>query len=208
MRLRHAAPQPPTRRLAAAALAAGLLLAGCSGSSSSSSSPSGGVTGDSSPSATSASTGADSQVLPVTANPINNPSTVKALEIESVLVENNVNPTTGKDAGDHLEIALANTGSSRLANVEVFYTFTDPTTRTTESYYAQLPGSFNVPAGGTRIVHFDDTGTPDHFPENKFSLYRTSANALDVSVTVSADGAAVQTTTIQKDAGGVENPDE
>lgn len=202
MRCIHTTPRRPPGRLAAAALAAGLLLAGCSGSSSSSSSP------NASTAATGTSTSAGSQVLPVTANPINNPATIKALKIDSVLVENNVNPATGKDAADHLEIALANTGSSPLANVEVFYTFTDQTTRTTESYYARLPGSFNVPAGGTRIVHFDDTGAPDHFPDNKYSLYHTSANALDVSVTVSADGAAVQTATIQKDAGGAENPDE
>jgi hypothetical protein len=57
------------------------------------------------------------------------------------------------------------------------------------------------------VAHFDNTGATDHFPVNKYSLYATSVNALDVEVIVSADGAAVQTATIQKDAGGAETPD-
>lgn len=188
--------KPFTWRIAAVALSAGVALAACGGSSSNA--PTSG--------APSASTGA--QVLPVTDNPITNTSTVEALKIDSVLVENNVDPATGTDAPDHLEIALNNTGSTDLANVEVFTTFTDPTTNTSESYYTRLPASFTIPAGGTRIAHFDDTGAPDHFPVNRYSLYATSTNALDVSVTVSAEGAAVQTATVQKDAGGAENPGE
>ena len=43
---------------------------------------------------------------------------------------------------------------------------------------------------------------------NKFSLYYTSKAALDVSVTVSATDAAVQTVTVKKDPGGAENPGE
>lgn len=188
--------KPFTWRIAAVALSAGVALAACGGSSSSTQPPS----------TPSASTGA--QVLPVTDNPITNTSTVEALQIDSVLVENNVDPATGTDAPDHLEIALQNTGPTDLANVEVFTTFTDPTTNTSESYYTRLPASFTIPAGGTRIAHFDDTGAVDHFPVNKYSLYATSTNALDVSVTVSAEGAAVQTATVQKDAGGAENPGE
>ena len=42
---------------------------------------------------------------------------------------------------------------------------------------------------------------------NKFSLYYTSINQLEVKVEVSAQGAAVQTITVQKDAGGAEVPD-
>lgn len=197
--MRPTTRNPTTWRIAAVALAAGIALAACGGSSANTSS------GDA-PAGT--STGRSSQVLPVTDNPITNTSTVEALKIDSVLVENNVDPTTGKDAADHLEIALSNTGSSALSNVEVFSTFTDPTAGTAESYYTRLPGSFTIPAGGSRIVHFDDTGAADHFPVNKYSLYATSTNALDVSVTVSADGVAVQTATVQRDAGGAENPGE
>ncbi len=189
----------PVLALGAAVFAAGLALAGCG----SSSTPAGTANSPS----TTATAGSADQVLPVTINPIANTATAGTLKITSVLVENNID-AAGQTVDDHLEIELKNTGSTDLANVEVFYTFTDPTTQTSESYYAQLPDTFTVPAGGTRVAHFDDTGAPDHFPVNKYSLYYTSTNALDVEVIVSADGAAVQTTTLQKDAGGAENPGE
>ena len=57
------------------------------------------------------------------------------------------------------------------------------------------------------MIHFDNTGAPDHFAVNDFSLYATSANALDVTVEVSAADAAVQTASVQKDAGGAETAD-
>lgn len=199
--MRNHTLKPLTVRLAVVALAAGLALAGCGGGSPSSSGPT-----NAAPAGT--STGNGLQVLPVADNPITNSSIVEALKIDSVLVENNVDPVTGKDADDHLEIALDNTGSTDLSNIEVFTSYTDPTTNTSESYYTALPASFSVPAGGTRVANFDDTGAPDHFPVNKYSLYATSTNALEISVTVSADGAAVQTATVQKDAGGAENPGE
>jgi len=180
----------------ALALAAGLSLAACGGSSGSSTA------------ATTAVSPAGTQVLPVTADPIVNPATAPGLVIDSVLVENNVDPATGSDAADHLEIALTNTGTVELSGLEVFYTFTDPTDDLTESYYLALPTDFTIPAGSGRVVHFDGTGAPDHFTDNAYSLYHTSVNALDVEVVVSADGVAIQTLTVQKDPGGAENPDE
>ena len=145
-------------------------------------------------------------VLPVTVNPINNTSTNAVMTIQSVLVENNVD-ADGKTASDHLEIAIINTGSTELGGFEVFYTFTDPTTAVSESYYAKLPDTFTIPAGATRIAHFDNSGAVDHFPVNDYSLYYTDTNAFDVSVVVSATDAAVQTATVQKDAGGAETAD-
>lgn len=146
------------------------------------------------------------QVLPVDANPIQNTATEPTLHIDSVLVENNVD-TAGKTTDDHLEIALSNSGATDLSGLEVFFTFADPTTTTSESYYTKLPADFTIPAGGSRIAHFDNTGAADHFTVNQFSLYYTDTNALDVTVEVSATGAAVQTTTLQKDAGGAETAD-
>lgn len=211
-----------SKRLRAGLLATGLLaggtaLAACGGSSgsatpaSTASAPTavttGGTTGNT-PVVTSVGTAASNggPVLPVANNPITNTSTVQALTIDSVLVENNVD-AAGKATSDHLEIALANTGTAELTAFEVYYTFTDPTTNTSENYYAQLPASFTIPAGGKRIAHFDNTGAVDHFPVSEFSLYYTDTNAMDVTVTVSATDAAVQTTTIQKDAGGPETAD-
>jgi hypothetical protein len=142
----------------------------------------------------------------VDANPITNTATAQTLKIDSVLVENNVD-AAGKTVDDHLEITLSNAGPANLGGVEVFYTFADPTTKVTENYYTKLPTDFTVPANGKRVVHFDATGLLDHFPVNKFSLYYTDKNALDVTVVASAQGAAVQTTKLQKDAGGAEAAD-
>ena len=149
----------------------------------------------------------DGVVLPVPSNPIINTATAQTLKIDSVLVENNVD-ASGKASSDHLEIALSNAGTTALGDIEIFYTFTDPTTAgAIEQYYAKLPADFTIPAGGRRIVHFDDSGEVDHFPVNKFSLYYTGTHALDVSVTVSARGGAIQKFDLKKDAGGAEAAD-
>lgn len=193
---------PRRTRLAfgAAAVAGALALAACGGGSSTNA-------GNTATTATPAGSGAPAggQVLPVTDNPITNAATAQTLRIDSVLVENNEDGA-GKAVDDHLEVALTNTGNSDLSGFEAFYTFTDPTAGTAESYYAELTG-FTIPAGGTRTVHFDNTGAVDHYPVNEFSLYYTSLNALDVEVEISAQGAAPQTSTVQKDAGGAEVPD-
>jgi len=172
-----------------------LAIAACGSSSNSSS-------GSSKPTTQSAG----GQVLPVTANPINNTSTNATMTIASVLVENNVD-ANGKAASDHLEIAIGNTGATDLGGFEIFYTFTDPTTAISESYYAKLPDTFTIAAGATRIAHFDNTGAVDHFAVNDYSLYYIDTNAFDVSLIVSATDAAVQTATLQKDAGGAETAD-
>jgi hypothetical protein len=146
-------------------------------------------------------------VLPVTSNPISNTSTATGLKIEQVLVEDNVNPDTGKDAPDHLEIALRNDSNQELSAFEVYYEITDLTTGAKEGYYRKLEG-FTIPADSTRSVHFDSTGEQDHYPDNKFSLYHLSRNEMQVDVMVSATGVAPQTASVKKDAGGNENPDE
>jgi hypothetical protein len=200
------------KRVRAALLTAGLLagtsaLAACGSSTSSTPTTQAATTPTGGSDASSNSVASDAaQVLPVADDPIVNTSTVQALRIDSAIVENNVD-SSGKAADDHLEIALANTGTIELTAFEVFYTFTDPTTNVTENYYAKLPAEFTIPAGGHRTAHFDNTGQPDHFPVNEFSLYSTDTNALEVTVTVSATDTAIQTTTLQKEAGGAETAD-
>jgi hypothetical protein len=204
-------------RLSAASLTIVLTVAACgagvAGSVSTSgvtTTPSPGVTTTVAPTPTTSpgatTTNSSSIVLPVTDNPIKNSATAQTLKIDSVLVENNVD-AAGKDTSDHLEISLTNTGDIELSGFEVFYTFTDTIANTAESYYFRLPDSFTIPAGGSRIAHFDNTGETDHFPVNEFSLYYTSTNALAVTVMVSASGAAPQTAQVQKDAGGSETSD-
>ena len=199
---------PHTRPVTTRRIRAGLILAALSTTavlgacSSSSSSP------DATPAVASDSAGttAAGPVLPVADNPITNSATETTLGIDSVLVENNVD-AAGKATDDHLEVALSNSGTSELTTFEVYYTFTDPKTSQTEGYYVALPTDFTIPAGGQRVAHFDNSGATDHFAVNDFSLYATDTNALDVSVMVSADGAAPVTSEVTKDAGGAETAD-
>lgn len=193
------------QRVLACALGFGLAAAALAGCSSGSS---GGSSAAPAPTSTVSSAAAPgSPVLPVTSNPIANTSTTKALSIDEVLVENNVDPVTGKAGSDHLEIAMTNTGKTELTAFEVYYTYNDPKTGNSESYYAKLPSSFTIAPGAKRKAHFDNTAAADHFPVNDFSLYYTDTNAMTVTVEVSATDTAVQTATIAKDAGGPETVD-
>ena len=179
-----------------------VLLSACGGSSGSvAAAPSTATAGAPAP-----TSGAGAAVLPVASNPIANTSTSKVMTITNLIVENNVD-SAGKAASDHLEFTIANSGTTPLAGIEVYYRFDDKTAGLSEGYYTKLPTTFEIPAGGKRTVHFDDTGASDHFPVNKFSLYATSKNALSVSVTIGATDAASASATVQKDAGGAEAAD-
>jgi hypothetical protein len=157
-------------------------------------------------SAQSSTTGSD-QVLPVANNPIVNTSTKQGLEIVSAMVENNVDPATGKDIADRLQITLKNTSSETLSDLEVYYEMKDVTTQKTEGYYQKLTG-FNLAPGTEGTVFFDNQAAAGHYPENKFSLYRTSANEVDFSIEVSAAGYAPAMGQAVKAVGTGENPGE
>ena len=194
-----AIPRTQLVRIAVAGGVAALTLSACGGGSSSSSGAS--AKANSAPTIRAAGTSGTATVLPVKSDPIQNTSTAQLMRIQSMLVENNVDPTTKQAVNDHLELVLQNTGSTPLSGFEVYYTVTDKKTKATEGYYQKLPASFSIPAGGTRTVHFDNAHTPDHFPVNKYGLYYLSPNALTVKAEVSATGAAVQTATVDKSAG-------
>lgn len=190
----------PRLRVAAVLTAATLGLAACGGAATSA--PAGGSgSGDK----TVAISGT-ARVLPVPSNPMTSTGTAKTLTVDKVLVENNVD-AKGKATDDHLEVTVKNTGSTPLTGLEFFYTFTDKTASASESYYAKLPFSATVPAGGTYTVNFDNKGAAGSVPVNEFSLYATSKNALDVEVVASAAGTAPTTATVKKDAGGAEAAD-
>jgi hypothetical protein len=178
-----------------------VLASGCGGggSSSVSSTPAPTTT---TPTATTAPSGT-SQVLPVADNPIANNSTAAGLTITKVLVENNVSAITGKAVDDHLEIALKNSSTKPFDRVAIYYKITDTSKGASEGYYTTLDGVTIAP-GATRVVHFDNTGVPDHYPVNKYSLYYTDKNALVVTVAASSPGVKVATFTVKKDAGGAE----
>lgn len=164
--------------LAAAAAAA---LAGCSGTGAASTPP---VASSSSASSPGNTTDA---VLPVDKNPIVNTSTAPGLSITYAAVEDNTDPDTGAPIDDRLQLALKNDTAADLTHIEVYYTMLDATTKATENYYADL-GDLTLPAGQQTTIYFDNTGEKGHYPENKFSLYRSSKNEVQFTIEVSADG--------------------
>lgn len=131
------------------------------------------------------------------------PTVLDDFKITSVLVENNVNPATGKDAPDHLEIFLNSTSNSDITNMSLYYTITDLVTNDTQSYTVPLTG-FVLKSGETKSAHIDTATGVDHFRANPNSLYYKSQNEMRVDVSVSAPGHKTQTGTVMKDKGGAE----
>ena len=188
------------------------VLAGCSGPGASSSS-----TTSQSPSAAASnmpsvletsgpSTGA-ATVLPVDKNPIVNTSAAPGLSITYAAVEDNVDPDTKAPIPDRLELTLKNETYSPLNHVEVYYTMTDTKTKAVENYYADL-SHLSLPAGKETTIYFDNTGEVGHYPENKFSLYRSSVNEVTFSIEASADGVKPAQATAVKAVGTGEVPGE
>jgi len=153
------------------------------------------------------STGSAAKVLPVDKNPITNTSTDAFLEVTYAALEDNVDPATGGAVNDCLELTLSNTGPDPLTDIEVYYEFTDVTTAKHEAYHQPLDG-LEIPAGGEQTVYFDNKTGPGHYPENEFSIYRSSANQVDVAVQASAVGAKIATATASKEAGTGEEADD
>lgn len=139
-------------------------------------------------------------LLPVSTNPITNTSTAPGLTVVSAMAENNVDPTTKQPVADRLEVVLKNTSSATLSGFEIYYTMTDATTQKTESYYLPLTG-LTLAAGAETTVYFDNQTGPNRFPENKFSIYRSSKNQVDFAIQVSAKGVAIAKGTAVKSAG-------
>lgn len=175
--------------IAAALALAGGALAGCT-----SNSPQGSSTPASSGVATAGG------VLPVSTNPISNTSNAPGLSITYAAVEDNIDPQTSSPISDRLELTVQNSTSTDLTHVEIYYTMTDTTTGATENYYANLTG-LTLPAGKATTIYFDNTGQPGHYPENPFSLYRSSTNQVDFQIEVSADGVQPATATATKSVG-------
>ena len=173
-----------------------VLASGCGGSGSTTNSATQGA-GPNSPAT------AGKVVLPVPQNPITNNSTTAGLTITKALVENNVSPDTGKGIDDHLELALKNTSSKPLGQIEVYYKISDRAKGVSEGYHARL-GAFSIKPGATRVAHFDNTGAADHYAVNKYSLYYADKNELVVEVTASSPGFKPATFMVKKDSGGAE----
>lgn len=181
-------------------VATAIALSGCSSS---------GVSSPASPQTSSGSAAASPAaggVLPIASNPIVNTSTSPTLAITKAAVEDNVDPATGKAINDRLQLTVKNTGTTPLSGFEVYYEMTDAVTKAKEGYYQKLDG-LTIPAGQDATVYFDNTTDPGHYPENKFSIYRSSTNQVDFNIWVSATGAKIATATATKATGTGEKVD-
>jgi len=194
----------------ASTLLAAITLAGCSSAASTPPAPpAGSSTADASaasgatPAASAAPGGV---VLPVASNPIVNTATDPTLEITYSMVEDNVDPATGKAIDDRLQLTLKNTGTTPLDGLEVYYEMTDVVTGAMEGYYQKLDG-LSIPAGQDATVYFDNKTDPGHYPENQFSIYRSSTNEVDFAIQASAPGAKIATATAVKATGTGEKVD-
>ena len=105
-----------------------------------------------------------------------------------------------------MPLTLKNTGPTPLTGLEVYYKMTDVVTGQTEAYYQRLDG-VTIPAGQETTVYFDNQTGPGHFPENQFSIYRSSTNEVDFAIQVSAPGAKIATATAVKATGTGEKVD-
>lgn len=130
---------------------------------------------------------------------------VATYRIGEVLVENNVDPATHKDAPDHLEIQVLNDGAADLSGLAVYYTITDADNGAQESYIYHP--QVTVPAGGEARIHVDDGTAPGHLRANPNSIYVTSLAGKHVTISVQADGFAAVQGTVEKDPGGAEKAD-
>ena len=155
---------------------------------------------------TAASGTASGTVLPVSTNPITNASTSPGLTIVSAAAEDNVDQNSGAAITDRLQITIGNTTNAPLTNVETYYVMTDVTTGATEGYYLALDGLTLAPKSET-MISFDTEIGPGHYPENTFSLYRSSKNQVDFTIQVSADGVQIAHGTATKGAGTGEQAD-
>lgn len=190
------------RKILAAFGAAGLLTAitvtGCSSTAS--------TTSATRAPAPAASATAPGVVLPVAVNPIVNTATDPTLAITFAGVEDLVDPATGKAIDDRLMLTLKNSGSTPLTGIGVYYQMTDVVTGAKEGYYQKLDG-LTIPAGQAATVYFDNKTDPGHYPENQFSIYRSSTNEVDFAIQASAAGAKIATATAVKATGTGEKVD-
>ena len=140
------------------------------------------------------------------ANPIDMGGTPAPFTIKEALVENNYDYAAKKDATDHLELLIANSGTTPLTGLSVYYSMTDADSGKVEGTFRRLDG-FSVPAGGEARLHFDDGKMAGHFRANPNSIYLTSQAAKTVTVVVKAEGFAPVAVDIAKDKGGAEAAD-
>jgi hypothetical protein len=140
------------------------------------------------------------------ANPLDMTGAPATFAIKEALVENNYDYAAKKDATDHLELLVTNSGSAPLAGFSIYYSITDADTGKIEGTYLKLDG-FSVPAGSEARIHLDDGAVAGHFRANPNSIYINSQAAKTVTFVLKADGLVPVSIDVAKDKGGAEAAD-
>lgn len=140
------------------------------------------------------------------ANPIDMTGAAATFAIKEALVENNYDFAAKKDATDHLELLVTNSGSAPLTGFSIYYGITDVDTGKAEGTFHKLDG-FSIPAGGEARIHFDDGVVAGHFRANPNSIYISSQAAKTVTLVLKAEGSAPVSIDVAKDKGGAEAVD-
>lgn len=151
------------------------------------------------------STTSSGVTLPIASNPIVNNSTTPGLVVSYVAVENNVDATTHNPIGDQLELTLKNKSATTMTGIEVYFEMTDIVTKAKEGYYQKL-NAITIAPNQETTVYFDGKSQLGHYPENQFSLYRSSPNEVDFKIWVSTPGAKIAQATAVKSKGTGEKP--
>ncbi len=140
------------------------------------------------------------------ANPLEMTGAAAPFTIKEALVENNYDYSAKRDATDHLELLVANSGSAPLTGFSIYYSITDLDTGKAEGTLRRLDG-FSLPAGAEARIHLDDGAVMGHFRANPNSSYITSQAAKTVTFVLKADGFAPVSVDVAKDKGGPEAAD-
>ena len=140
------------------------------------------------------------------ANPIDMTGAPATFVIKEALVENNYDFAAKKDATDHLELLVTNSGTAPLTGFSIYYNITDADTGKVEGTFRKLDG-FSIPAGGEARIHLDDGTEAGHFRANPNSIYISSQAAKTVTFVLKADGLAPVSVDVAKDKGGAEAAD-
>ena len=140
------------------------------------------------------------------ANPLDMTGAPATFAIKEALVENNYDYAAKKDATDHLELLVTNSGSAPLTGFSIYYSITDADSGKVEGTFRKLDG-FSVPAGGEARIHLDDGAVAGHFRANPNSIYITSQAAKTITFVLKADGLTPVSIDVAKDKGGAEAAD-
>lgn len=112
-----------------------------------------------------------------------------------------------KDATDHPELLVTNSGSVPLAGLAICYSITDGDTSRIECTFRKL-GGISVPAGGEARFHFDDRATPGHFRASPNSICINSQAVKTITFVLKADSFTSVSVDVAKDKCCTEAADE